>query len=503
MTDQAGVKSPWRLTIAVQIVLLLLSTLLVTQVVTLCIVLFMPPPTAPVYTVYELADALNGGPLRNPSDGGLLRREVKAEPPEAGDHRPSSLYFRHALAQALHAPEARVRFETYRRPPPGFVVLALPGVVRQPVIEARSASMRPGPPPAFGNFKAAYQQADGRWAEVGPATILFPNEWQKRVIIWFLICLSILAPIGYLFARRVTGAIARFAEAAQRLGRDPTAPLMELEGPAEISVMTAAFNEMQVQLKRYVDHRTQMMAAISHDLRTPLTRIRFKAEGAPPEVKAAIFRDIDQMEEMIGGVLAFVRDATEARRRLRSMLDVLSVAECVVDGAALTGGDVKITSGQPLVVEADALGVERVLGNLIDNAVKYAGRVRVRVRRDGAWAVIDVKDNGPGIPASDLERVFDAFHRVESSRSPETGGIGLGLTVARSIARAHGGGRGAELRSRGAHRLPASAAGAGRIPADGGERAPRGRGRRGCGAHGRQPAGLSAPRVSRPSGGCG
>jgi signal transduction histidine kinase len=291
--------------------------------------------------------------------------------------------------------------------------------------------------PVIGSFTAAMRQGSGRWVVVEPTPEPFLNEWQRRLLLWFVGCMAVLAPVGYLFARRITAPLRAFSGAAERLGRDPTAPLIELKGPAEIGAAAVAFNDMQVRLKRYVQDRTATMAAISHDLRTPLARMRFKLEKAPPELKTTLAADVDQMEQMLAAVLAFIREGAEARPRER--LDLLSVVECAVDNAAAAGGDVELTGADPLIVEADALGLERLFANLIDNALKYGRSARVRVLAEGGEGVVEVRDEGPGLSEAELERVFQPFYRGEPSRSRDTGGIGLGLAVARSIARAHGG----------------------------------------------------------------
>ncbi|MDZ4054061.1 MAG: HAMP domain-containing sensor histidine kinase, partial [Phenylobacterium sp.] len=197
-----------------------------------------------------------------------------------------------------------------------------------------------------------------------------------------------------------------------------------------------AFNDMQGRLKRYIDDRTAMVGAISHDLRTPLARMRFKLESAPGPVKAAVLADIAQMEAMITSVLGFIRDASAARPRER--LDLLSLLECLVDDAG--DQDLTLTDGSaPVTVEADALGLQRLFGNLLDNAVKYGARGRVRVFQDDGHAVVEIADDGPGLEAGELERVFQPFYRAEAARTLDGGGVGLGLAVARSIAVAHGG----------------------------------------------------------------
>ena len=288
-----------------------------------------------------------------------------------------------------------------------------------------------------GDFVAAQQIAPHRWATVAPKPEPFPNAWQQRVIWWFLTAFAVVGPLGYLFARRLAQPIDRFAAAAERIGRDPSAPLAPLTGPAEIGRAAKAFNQMHSRLKRFVEDRTGMVGAISHDLRTPLARMRFRLERASPEVREDMLSDIRQMEEMISSVLVFIRDASEPA--VRERIDLRSLVECVVDDAAMLGGEAALDPGEPISVDVDALGVQRVLTNLIDNALKYGERADVRLYRDGAEAVAEVTDDGPGLPPEELERVFLPFYRADHARGMNKGGIGLGLAVSRSIARAHGG----------------------------------------------------------------
>ena len=463
--------------LAVRLILLLMIGWLITLALSVALVILLPPPNPGVYRLSEINAALHGGPVKT-RDGRPLLRLRQDEPPHRGEPRLTSGIYRLALAGALNQPPTRVRFERYpisdpvqrillralsASPPPG---VGPPGALAAPYYVAPSRAQpgggapirrarEPEPdglsidakgvqafpldsfPPVVGNFSAAVQDPAGGWLVVRPAPELFPNPWQQRIVLWFLLCFGVLAPIGYLFARRLTAPIGRFAQAAEQLGRDPRAAALELSGPAEIGRAAAAFNQMQDRLRRYVEHRTAMIGAMAHDLRTPLARIRFKIEGLPSETREPIARDIGQMEQMISAALVFVREA--AQHRPRELLELSSVLQCVVDSAALMDADVRIVSAEALVVQADGLALERLFSNLIDNAVKYGRRARVKVYREGQSAVVDVVDSGRGVPEGDLERVFEPFYRVEPSRSPQTGGIGLGLSVARSVARAHGG----------------------------------------------------------------
>jgi signal transduction histidine kinase len=263
------------------------------------------------------------------------------------------------------------------------------------------------------------------------------TPWQKRVALWFVLSAVAMAPVVWIFARRLSRPIGLFADAAERLGRDPRAEPVQVKGPAEIRVAAAAFNDMQGRLRRYVEDRTAMMGAIAHDLRTPLTRLRFRIDALPEEQRAKMESDIDQMEEMISAALRFVRD--ESRPAERTPLELSSLLESLCDEMAETGALTEVESGEKVVLEGDPMALRRLFSNLLENAVKFGGRARARVFRDQTTAVVEIDDDGPGIPPADKEKVFEPFYRREPSRSRQTGGIGLGLAVVRSIARGHGG----------------------------------------------------------------
>lgn len=288
-----------------------------------------------------------------------------------------------------------------------------------------------------GDFVAALRLADDQWALVRPTPEPFPNSWQRRVILWFLISFALVAPLGWIFARRVVRPIAGFAQAAERLGRDPTTLVLALEGPAEVGRAAHAFNRMQSRLRSFVDDRTAMVGAISHDLRTPLTRLRFRIEDVPDELRDDMLAEVDEMEQMISSVLTFIRDASEPG--LRETMDLRSIVEDVVEDAVFVGKPVTLEDGGRAEVEVDPLGMRRLLGNLVENAVKYGDTARVRLFTDQQEVVAEVRDNGPGLPEDELERVFQPFYRTPAAHASNKHGSGLGLAVCRSIARAHGG----------------------------------------------------------------
>jgi len=287
-----------------------------------------------------------------------------------------------------------------------------------------------------GDFVAAWRMPNGQWSIVQPAPEPFPNSWQRRVLIWFAVSFALTAPFGWLFARRIVKPLSGFVEAAELLGRDPSAVVRGLDGPAEVGRAARAFNRMQSRLKSFVDDRTAMVGAISHDLRTPLTRLRFRIEDVESEsMRDGMIGEVEEMEQMITSVLAFIRDASTPG--VRERLDLRTILDEVVRNIVLIGGDVKLEAAQPALVEVDILGIRRLLTNLVENALKYGERARIRLRIDLDCAVAEIFDDGPGVPEDELERVFEPFYRASNAAGKQ--GNGLGLAVCRSIARAHGG----------------------------------------------------------------
>ena len=428
--------------IAVQVGVLLIISLVAAQAFSLMLVLLTPPPPVPIYQLSEIAQALKGGSL-DARFGPRLKRGVVDAPP-AEPVRPGfpDAAARAQLSAMLLTPQDRLRFVWVGHPmvahlgPPHRPPLSL----FDPPIEAPMAGMEAmhlAGGGIVGGFTAALQRPDGRWTLVRSPAEPFVRIWHERMATWLFGCLLIVLPAAYLFARRITAPIDGFARAALALGRDPQSPPIPVSGPAEVSAAASAFNDMQARIRRYVEDRTAMVGAVSHDLRTPLARIRYKMEGAPDVLKTQVLSDVEQMERMIGSVLAFIREGHEPGRRER--LDLLSIVECVADDASLPGADVEIVEGRPLSVDGDGLALQRMFANLVDNAVKYGRRARIRVHAVDRDAVVEIQDEGPGLPSAELDEVFKPFYRPGRARTLDDGGVGLGLSVARSIARAHGG----------------------------------------------------------------
>lgn len=261
-------------------------------------------------------------------------------------------------------------------------------------------------------------------------------RWQSPYLLFFAACVALLA---YGVARMATGPIARLAQAAKALGEDfDQPPLDEGSGPAEVRRAAAAFNAMQARIRGHLHERTQMLAAISHDLQTPLTRLRLRLEKVSDEaLRAKLIEDMTAMQDMVREGLDLARslDVPEAVQTLD--LDALIGSVCA--DLADAGMDVTAEGRASVPVRANPTALRRCLSNVIENAVKYGGYARVRAQTQGGRARITVRDGGPGIPQGELEKVFEPFYRLEVSRSRETGGTGLGLPIARNIATRLGG----------------------------------------------------------------
>jgi signal transduction histidine kinase len=261
----------------------------------------------------------------------------------------------------------------------------------------------------------------------------------SRNLFFNLALLVLLLVIAlYVTARSITRPLSKLVSAAESLGRNVRQPKLAEKGARELQDAARAFNTMQDRLQRYLDSRTRVLAAMSHDLKTPLTRLRLQVETTldDPAIQARFGKELDEMESMVRGALALFRglddDETLAPIDINALVATLR-SEFTEMGADVT---VEGEAARPIMGKPQAL--RRCLTNLVANAVKFGTRAKIIVE-DGDALVIRVRDEGPGIPPEELERVFEPFYRVESSRNRDTGGTGLGLSIARDVAQAHGG----------------------------------------------------------------
>ena len=263
-------------------------------------------------------------------------------------------------------------------------------------------------------------------------------NWPYRLLLSLLVLLAVVFAVTLVAVRWVTRPLKTLAEAARNLGDDINRPPLEEKGPIEVSGAARAFNTMQQKLVKFIADRTRIFTAMSHDLKTPITRLRLRAELLDdPELRAKFEKDLLEMETMVGAALDFMRGLD--RQEPQQPLDVMALLESLQADAREVGGQVEIKGGARAPYRGHPQTLKRCLGNLIDNAVKYGNSATLVVEDAAERLRIFVRDAGPGIPNGELERVFEPFHRLEGSRNRSTGGTGLGLTIARNIAQAHGG----------------------------------------------------------------
>jgi two-component system OmpR family sensor kinase len=402
----------------------MLAAVACVQLISIILVMLLPPPAPRVFSVLHVAEALT----RNSDPSGELMLSDEPPPAAAEPEYPRSLRLRHILAARLGVGADRV--QVHHGPIPHFPLLGSPP--RSARHGRRAFWSDAGEELLFGDFTASVRLADGRWRTARPAHSDF-GFWRWRALLWLVVALLAVTPLAWRLARP----IAQFASAAERLGRHPGAPPVAIAGPPELAEAAAAFNEMQARLTRYVEDRALLIAAIAHDLRTPLMRLSLRLEGAAEPLAGNAAADIAEMEAMIAAVLAFLRDLSTPARRQK--LDLRALAESVTDGFVDHGDKVRLEPGDPVVVEGDAAAFKTLIANLVGNATAYGGGADVRLGEDGKQAWLEVADEGPGIPEESIERVFQPFFRLEPSRNRETGGMGLGLASARAVARGHGG----------------------------------------------------------------
>ncbi|MGE0179676.1 MAG: sensor histidine kinase [Sphingomonas sp.] len=282
------------------------------------------------------------------------------------------------------------------------------------------------------------QLPDGSWF-TGRIVTPRPNPWAavRPLVATLLTYLIILAAMIWI-ARRLGRPLRDLAGAAERFHGRGEAPRVEPRGPADLNRAILAFNAMSARVGAMLDEKDRMLGAIGHDLRTPLASLRIRAETVEPdEDRVAMIATIEEMSAMLDDTLALARSG-RAVEELR-VVDIAALADTVVEEYRALGADVALEEGANGSATVQSRLLRRAVRNLVANAVAYAGAARITVRTDTDDLLIEVSDAGPGIAEAELQRVLDPFYRIEPSRNRETGGAGLGLTLARAAAQAHGG----------------------------------------------------------------
>lgn len=244
--------------------------------------------------------------------------------------------------------------------------------------------------------------------------------------------------IALLLMRSQTRPLSTFVKAAERIAHVPGVAPVEENGPKEVRALATAFNDMQKRITRLIDDRTHALAAVSHDLKTPITRLRFRSEEIEdPGLRKSIASDLDEMERMIDQTLSYLKE--ERGDEEVKHVDLVAILETITDDVVDAGGRASLACSATAVIDGRRLALKRAFGNLIGNAVKYGKRAETRVEDRGAEVIVTIADEGPGIPSEDRERALQPFVRLEPSRNSETGGFGLGLSIADAVIRGHGG----------------------------------------------------------------
>jgi len=292
--------------------------------------------------------------------------------------------------------------------------------------------------PTSGRHLIQVRLRDGQWVSFGEQLPEGGAAWPLRISVALVLVLLILGLVALLAVRWITRPLDQLERSAKALGQDLKHPPLQESGPEEVRATLHAFNTMQKQIRRFVEERSRFLAAISHDLKTPITRLRLRSGLLEDKALQEKFeRDLAEMEVLVQGILDFMRD--EADTREKQAMDINDLLEILQIDREEAGAVITIKGKARDSFPCHPLSMRRMIANLVDNAIKYAGAVEIEVEDSAESLRIRVSDRGPGIPDTDLERVLEPFSRLEGSRSRSSGGTGLGLAIAKNIALAHGG----------------------------------------------------------------
>lgn len=287
-------------------------------------------------------------------------------------------------------------------------------------------------------YTLGVQLRDQGWVVFTLAHRSWGLKEQYRWLIGFFFLALASALVTAIAARRFAAPIKQLALAVREFGVNPNALPIGEAGPHELRQVIRTFNEMQTQIRRFVAQRTMMLAAISHDLRTPLTRMRLRGELIEdPVQQQKLYRDVDEMQRMVDGALDFFRDDTAAEPS--TTFDLPQVLSTIANDYADQKIEIHYSGPAHSVYYGKPFALKRAFDNLVQNAIKYATPPDLELSRQTHALIVSIRDRGPGIPDELLETVFEPYYRAEKSRNRNTGGVGLGLTVALAIVQAHGG----------------------------------------------------------------
>jgi len=264
------------------------------------------------------------------------------------------------------------------------------------------------------------------------------SGWLLHMIAWTSLTGVVMVAFAIWAAARVTKPFRNFSDAADRIGRGEMEEPLKEEGTAELVQASAAFNQMQRRIKRLIEERTRMLAAVAHDMRTAVTRLNLRSiEIESDELRAKIQSDITEMSQIMETALTFARD--DSAKEPHQRVDVAALLKALTDDAQDIGDTVTYTGPDTLITSLKPISLHRAVQNLVSNALKYAGHADILLSVEAAILKITVSDSGAGIPEDQLDGMKEAYARLDASRSKNTGGLGLGLTIANDIVLSHGG----------------------------------------------------------------
>lgn len=410
--------------------MLALASLLLATLVSVAVVGWMPRPAPPPMRLDQAVQVLRGERAAAPL--GLHLATQDAPPQGSASDWLTQLA---ALQLGLPAKEVRLVWSGQGKAPDVQVIeggAVLDGTARVGVLKAQAALLTAMQWPPF---ELGVRQADGRWQVVGSDHSDLA-AWRRQVILALLGGAVLLAPLAAWASIRLGRPLRRLADASARVDLQADTPLPD-DGPREVQMLAAAIGTGRERLRAQAQDMTHMLAAVAHDLRTPLTGLRLRAEFAPTPQAARMVADIERMDTMIEQVLDYARG--ELQPLQMRPLDLAALLEECVQAALLRGVEISIQGPDSLPWHGDALLLRRAFDNLIDNADRYAGAMELRLAVVERGVQLEVMDRGPGIAEGDRVRLLQPFQRSERSRSRTTGGAGLGLAVAANVARRHAG----------------------------------------------------------------
>jgi signal transduction histidine kinase len=283
----------------------------------------------------------------------------------------------------------------------------------------------------------AVELPDGSWLNFSAGLFRPPTAEHASLLSTSAMAAGILL-LGLFVVRLIGRPLRQLSDAADRVGMPGITVRMPETGPHEVRHAALAFNRMQARINKLIGDRTQALAAVSHDLRTPIARLRLRAGFLDdPEAQRQIDADLDEMDAMIGATLAYLRGEEELEPERPT--DIVAMLETLCDAAADAGAEASYEGPGQARLTCRPVAIKRAFANLIENAVKYGKAARVQLDDDPSRIRVRIDDDGPGIPEADMEVVFEPFRRLETSRNRGTGGTGLGLTIARQVISQHGG----------------------------------------------------------------